>query len=149
MSSGKKLVVATVVVIGATAYMAYLGASSSWQYYLTADECLAGAADLTGSRIRVSGRIAPGSLAISPRRERAEFVLAADEGGLDVLCGGILPDNLAENIDVVVEGRLEESGRLRGDKVLTRCASKYESQRREGGMHPSEIVARRQQESRR
>ncbi len=27
---------------------------------------------------------------------------------------------------VVVEGRLDPSGRLQGDKLLTRCASKYE-----------------------
>ena len=149
MSSGKKLAVATLLVVAATVYMAYLGASSSWQYYLTADECLAEAADLAGSRLRVSGRVAPGSLVISPRRDRAEFVLAAYDGGLPVICGGILPDNLAENIDVVVEGRLEAGTRLRGDKVLTRCASKYESKTEETGSTPAETLARRPQESRR
>jgi cytochrome c-type biogenesis protein CcmE len=49
---------------------------------------------------------------------------------LKVICSGPLPDNLAEDMDVVVEGRLEEPDLLRGDKVLTRCASKYGSQNR-------------------
>jgi cytochrome c-type biogenesis protein CcmE len=30
-------------------------------------------------------------------------------------------------MDVVVEGTLQPDGRLIGDKVLTRCASKYEA----------------------
>jgi cytochrome c-type biogenesis protein CcmE len=38
-----------------------------------------------------------------------------------------LPDNLVEGIDVVVEGTLEKQGRLRGEKVMTRCASKYQA----------------------
>jgi cytochrome c-type biogenesis protein CcmE len=42
-----------------------------------------------------------------------------------------LPDNLAEKMAMVVEGRLDDSGTLHGDKVLTRCASKYQSQPRD------------------
>jgi len=30
-------------------------------------------------------------------------------------------------MEVVVEGTLETSGTLRGDKLMTRCASKYEA----------------------
>jgi cytochrome c-type biogenesis protein CcmE len=127
MAPGKKLAIGGVVVAGATLYMAYLGAAASWQYYLTADECLADAARFTGKRVRVSGLVAADSLAIAEDRMRADFVLQGREGRLDVVCAGPLPDNLAEQIEVVVEGRLEETGRLRGDKVLTRCASKYES----------------------
>jgi cytochrome c-type biogenesis protein CcmE len=64
---------------------------------------------------------------MADNRHHATFVL---EGGQDtrlqVICAAVLPDNLAENMDVVVEGRLEVRGVLRGDKVLTRCASKYQ-----------------------
>jgi cytochrome c-type biogenesis protein CcmE len=52
-------------------------------------------------------------------------------GTLAVICAGPLPDNLAEALEVVVEGRLDAGGMVRGDKVLTRCASKYEA--RAGG----------------
>jgi cytochrome c-type biogenesis protein CcmE len=128
MSTGMKLAIGLVVLAGATAYMAYLGASSSWQYYVTAEECLANADAMVGSRLRVSGRVAPDSLRLSADRSRAEFRLAAAEGSLPVVCSGPLPDNLAENVDVVVEGQLEPDGLLRGHKVLTRCASKYEAE---------------------
>ena len=46
MTTGRKLVIGGVIVAGLTAYMAYRGASASWQYYLTADECLAESASL-------------------------------------------------------------------------------------------------------
>jgi len=127
MSPSVKLALGASIMIGATAYMGYVGARASWKYYVTADECLARGAQLEGSRIRVSGGIAAGSLHVAADRSQASFDLLGATGKLPVVCAGPLPDNLAENIDVVVEGRLEHDGRLRGDKLLTRCASKYES----------------------
>ena len=133
MSPSVKLLLGASIVIAVTSYMAYVGASASWQYYVTADECLARATQLEGHRVRVSGRVAVGSLQISSDRSQAKFNLQGATGSLDVVCTGPLPDNLAENIDVVVEGRLEPRAQLRGDKLLTRCASKYEPTKSEGG----------------
>ncbi len=127
MSAGRKLLAGGLVLAAATVFMAYLGASANWQYYLTADECAAAGDRLVGSRVRVSGRVGPESLQMAPDRSSATFALLGAEERLEVRCRGPLPDNLAENIDVVVEGRLEAAGRLQGEKVLTRCASKYES----------------------
>jgi cytochrome c-type biogenesis protein CcmE len=128
MSSGVKLAIGAAVVIGVTTYMAYVGAASSWKYYVTADECLADQAKFVGSRVRVSGRIAPESLQVAADRSLADFSLVGEGALLPVVCTGLLPDNLEEDMEVVVEGRLEADGRLRGDKLLTRCASKYESE---------------------
>lgn len=127
MTTGKKMAIGGVVVAGLTAYMAYRGASASWQYYLTADECLAESVSLVGHRVRVSGRIATGTLTLDRGRSRASFALEAEGANLKVVCPGPLPDNLAEGIAVLVEGRLDQSGVLCGEKVLTRCASKYQS----------------------
>ncbi len=127
MTTGLKLACGGVVVVGVTAYMAYLGAASSWQYYLTVDECIASAADLTENRIRVSGKVARDSLHIGPDRVQATFSLEGTSENLLVTYQGTLPDGLAEQIEVVVEGQIEDSGTLRGEVVLTRCASKYTS----------------------
>lgn len=127
MSVGAKLSVGALVVAGVTGYVAYLGASSSWQYYVTTDECALRAEQLVGLRVRVSGRVVPGSLSVATDRRSAEFVLGGSSGKLRTVCAGPLPDNLAEDRDVVVEGRLARTDRLDGDKVLTRCASKYQS----------------------
>lgn len=129
MWTNRKLALGVMVIAGVTAYMAYLGAANSWQYYLTVDECLANRDALPGDRIRVTGRIVPHTLIVAADRSRAEFSLAGTEGDLPVICSGSLPDELAEGMDVVAEGHLDAGGLLRAHKVLTRCASKYESRR--------------------
>jgi cytochrome c-type biogenesis protein CcmE len=133
MSTGKKLAIAGIVVAGVTAYMAYLGASSSWQYYLTVPECVENAQQVAGRRIRVSGTIVPGTLVIAADRQEASFSLSEAGSQLPVVCKGPLPDDLSttKTMDVVVEGRLEESCTLHGDKLITRCASKYNAQKNE------------------
>lgn len=120
-----KLGIATCIVAGVTAYMAYVGSTASWQYFLTVDECLADAPALVNQRIRVSGKIVVGSLDIGSSRQLATFKICQSDLELAVRCTGPLPDNLNEDMDVVVEGRLDESGTLRSHKVITRCASKY------------------------
>ena len=127
MTTGRKLTIGGIIVVAATGMMAYLGASSSWQYYLDVDQCVSGGQDLLGNRIRVNGKVVPDSLNIEVDRTQATFFLEGTEKNLKVVCSGPLPDNLAEGMDVVVEGRLEDPALLRGHKVLTRCASKYES----------------------
>jgi cytochrome c-type biogenesis protein CcmE len=132
MSVRTKLLTCALILAGVTLYVAYLGASSSWQYYVTVDECLDNVQQFTGRRMRVSGQVARGSLQIADGRRSATFVLEGATGALQTSCVGPLPDNLAENVPVVVEGSLEEDGSLRADKVLTRCASKYESGEQSG-----------------
>jgi cytochrome c-type biogenesis protein CcmE len=128
MTTGRKLAIAGLAVAAVTAYMAYLGAADSWQYYVTVDECLAAPGRFGGDRLRISGKVAADSLEIAADRRHARFALQGTDGRLTVDYAGPMPDKLAEKMDVVVEGRMESSGTLRCEKLLTRCASKYKSQ---------------------
>jgi len=129
-TGGRKLVIAGAVLAMTIGYMAFVGASGSWQYYMTADECLARAAQAAGHRVRVSGTIAADSVQMAADRSEARFALAGSAGNLPVVYAGLLPDTLAAGMEVVVEGRLESPPcLLRGNKILTRCTSKYESRR--------------------
>jgi cytochrome c-type biogenesis protein CcmE len=127
MSPPIKLLLCAAVVAGATAYLAWLGAASSWQYYVLVDECARSPNTFVGQRMRVSGHVAPASLQVSADRRSATFVLQGEQSELQVYCRGLLPDNLAEDMDVVVEGTLREPECLHGEKVITRCASKYQA----------------------
>ena len=87
---------------------------------------------LEGARLRVSGVVTPGSLAVAADRSQATFCLAGSDHHLQVTFTGRPPDNLAEAREVVVEGWYIDKGRhLHADQVFTRCASKYRSS--EGG----------------
>jgi cytochrome c-type biogenesis protein CcmE len=126
MSARVRLAIGLLVIVSALAYVAYLAASSSWQYYLLSDECVAQAGRLLGKRLRVSGLVAAGSLSTAADRRQAAFLLQGHEHRLPVRCTGLLPDNLTEGVEVVVEGTLQPDGHLQGDRVITRCASKYQ-----------------------
>jgi cytochrome c-type biogenesis protein CcmE len=127
MTTGRKLAMGGLIIAGVTAYMAYRGASASWQYYVTVDECAAEVTSLAGRPLRVSGRVAAGTLALDHDRQRASFTLEGNGTTLKVICRGPTPDNLAEGIAVLVEGRIDKTGLLQGDKVLTRCDGKREA----------------------
>lgn len=125
MSSRMKLLIGAVLAGGAIGYLAYAGAANSWQYYLTVDEAVIDATSLSGKHVRLTGHVAPGSLTIGQDRREATFDLQGERQVIHATCRCLMPDNLAENIDVVVEGTLQPSG-IEGNKVITRCASKYQ-----------------------
>ncbi len=122
-----KLLFAGIAVACVIGSMAIIGGATTWQYYLTVEECLSEGPTLPGKRIRVNGTITPGSLSVARDRTSATFQLNGAEQSLAVACSGPLPDNLAEDIQVVVQGEFQPSGWLKGEQVLTRCASKYQS----------------------
>lgn len=128
MTTGKRLAMFGAVLVGATAYTAYLGGSNSWQYYATVDECLSNLPTFTNQRIRVSGKIAAGTLQITADRKQAHFAIEGSMGNVQVVGNGPLPENLAEGRDVVAEGVLTGSAVLQCDKILTQCASKYQAE---------------------
>ena len=113
------------VITAAIGYLVYLGASNPWQYYVLVDECYTQMDRWQGKSLRVNGRVTDGSLNVSPDRRSATFFLEGKSHQFAVTCAGPLPDNLAEGIEVVVEGKLQPDGGLQGERVITRCASKY------------------------
>ena len=131
MTPGARLALGVGIIVGVTTYMAYVGASAGWQYYVTADECVMRLSELSGNRVRVSGQVAAGTLQTTPQRTRVEFILQGMHQRLLVTGRGRFPDNLEEGVEVVVEGTLDPAGVLRADKILTKCASKYEERRAE------------------
>ena len=142
-----KLAVGAAVMLLATAYLAYLGAATSWRYYVLVDECMQADDALLGRRLRVSGRVAANTLVVQHDRSRAAFTLRGTQSELRVSCPGPLPDNRAEEMDVVVEGTMQRKGFLVGEKVLTRCASKYQADKVDSPAveRSSQIVPRREQ----
>ncbi|MHB8971071.1 MAG: cytochrome c maturation protein CcmE [Pirellulaceae bacterium] len=128
MTTGRKLTLGAIVIASVTGYLAFVGANSSWQYYLTVDECLDQAPQIVGSRLRVQGKIEAATLYVDRQQQLVEFKFASERGTLKVICTGPIPDNLAGDMDVVVEGYLESPDLVRGHKILTKCSSKYASQ---------------------
>ena len=125
MSAGARLAIGTMIVVATTVYMSFVGASASWQYYLTVDECLAQQEQLGTQPLRINGQVLSESLRTLPDRGGIEFQLAGTQDILRVTYAGRVPDNLKDGQQVVVEGSLQGPCLLVANSVLTRCASKY------------------------
>ena len=100
---------------------------SSWSYYYTVDEFVSGSEKIRNAPVRLAGKVKPGTAVKDMQTLRLTFTLAGKEAEIPVAYTGIVPDNFAEDIEVVVQGRLEPSGTFKADSVMTRCESKYKA----------------------
>ena len=131
-----RFLVGGAVLLLAVAYLVYLSLSSATVYYYTVAEVQAQRQALGSRLVRVSGTVAPGSIARDEARLRFDVSDAA--GRLPVVYGGIVPDIFSEEVEVVVEGRYGEDGVFRATSLLTKCPSRFEAAlegRREGRTH--------------
>lgn len=135
MTAQTKLALGAATIVGTMAYVAYLAASTNWQYYVRVEECVAQADQWRGKRLRVSGRVSVGSLRVPVNRRGATFILEENGQALPVTYVGLVPDNLAEGKEVLVEGKLPPEGSFQAETLITRCASKYVAE--EGASPPT------------
>ena len=129
----------------AIAYLIVSAIRSTSEYYLTVDEVSARQAELGRDPIRVAGRVKPGTISWEPNSLTLKFVIvpipdpaaatpvrpvsvkAVDSVSFPVFCAGQpKPDMLAENRDVIVEGKLGAGGFIIASQVMTSCPSKYQ-----------------------
>ena len=119
-----KALVATVVIGGAATVLAVTGMSRDWVYYLPVDEYVA-SPEHQGRRVRLHGIVGRDDVAVDPVSLTAEFDLVGTSSRLRVAYRGVVPDQFQPDREVVVEGAVDETGVLRADTLLTKCASKY------------------------
>jgi cytochrome c-type biogenesis protein CcmE len=134
-----------VVIALAIAYLIVSAIRSTSEYYLTVDEVSARQSELGRDPIRVAGRVKPGTISWDPNSLTLKFVIvpipdpaaaapvrpvsvkAVDPVSFPVFCAGQpKPDMLAENRDVIVEGKLGAGGVIIASQVMTSCPSKYQ-----------------------
>jgi len=133
------------VIALAIAYLIVSAIRSTSEYYLTVDEVSARQSELGRDPIRVAGRVKPGTISWDPNSLTLKFVIvpipeppaatpvrpvsvkAVDSVSFPVFCAGQpKPDMLAENRDVIVEGKLGAGGVIIASQVMTSCPSKYQ-----------------------
>ena len=122
-----KLVIGVVVIGGGIGYFMYQAMQSSWSYYYSVDEFAAGSDAVRNSSLRLAGKVKPDTVTRDVQQMLLSFVLAGTNHEMPVTYKGVVPDNFTDNIEVVVEGRLEPSGIFHAQTLMTRCESKYKA----------------------
>jgi cytochrome c-type biogenesis protein CcmE len=141
-----RFVIGAGLIVAAVAYLITTAIRNTSEYYLTVAEVAARHADLGGQPLRIAGRVKPGTISWDPASLTLKFammpipepasdgavkqVVATEPVSFDVTCAGEpKPDMLADNRDVIVEGRLAASGGITATQVLTSCPSKYQAKK--------------------
>ncbi len=122
-----KMLVAGLVLTASVGYLAVAGVKSGWVYYLHVDDFVQ---DTTyqNRRVRLFGLVDTENVQVAPALLTAKFDLRGESNRISVNYQGVVPDTFKPGGEVMVEGKLDEAGVFQADTLMTKCASKYQSQ---------------------
>lgn len=127
MLKGKtKFIVAITVIALAIAYLVYGGVNDTMIYYLTVQELKDKVPSVYKQKVRVSGKVVPGSIK-NKIDGSLEFTIADGDETLDVKYKGIVPDIFKDDVEAVVEGLYTPDNVFVASLLLAKCPTKYES----------------------
>lgn len=126
-----RLAVAVMLVAGAVTWLVFAATRENLTYYYEIDEL--GAATATDDKIRLSGDVVAGSIVREDATRRIRFAIRGTDAPagspeVPVVYGGTVPDIFRPDIQVVVEGRLDEGGTFHAETLLAKCPSKYQAE---------------------
>lgn len=122
----KKFLIGGILIFAAIGYLAFVGFKGSSIYYLTVSELQTEETIKYEQKVRVNGMVSEYTVdKDSDSGRTVNFTLSEGGASLAVMYNGILPDAFQNDIDVVVEGSLNEGGYFLADNILVKCPSKY------------------------
>jgi len=119
-----RFVVGFVIILSAIGILVARGAKNSMVYYVTVTELLGKPRgdDLKG--LRVTGKVVEGT--IDRKDFELSFQMTDGQNALPVSYRGVVPDTFGEKGEVVVEGKLLQTGTFEANFLMAKCPSKYE-----------------------
>ena len=128
-----RFMVGLVGVAAVISYLVWTGVSSTMVYYLTPVELMERVEEDPSFRdlgVKVSGKVVPGTYERVEGELLHRFVIhdLEDESvTFPVEWRDALPDTFTDEVEVVVEGRLNAEGVFEATTLLTKCGSRYEA----------------------
>ncbi len=124
-SSRARLVLLLVVATAAISVLAFKAAGSSLYYYLTPDEYLANPA-LEDTRVRVAGRVVPGTIVEVAGRPVAFDIQGDVEDRVSVQFEhGVVPNLFGPYALVVAEGTGRANGLIEADSIIIKHEDEF------------------------
>ena len=122
-------VLATVLILGG-AFITLLATSmrENVQFYKHVDEVMPAAEEWYGRTLKLQGNVVPGTIARRDNSLDYRFDVKHGDSVVTAYYTGVVPDNFADNAEVVVTGQLSQAGfQVEPDGVMAKCPSKYDS----------------------
>jgi cytochrome c-type biogenesis protein CcmE len=130
MRAGTKFIIGGALVLGTVGYLMATGIKETGVYYLTPTEL--------GSRVeadrsfynvgvKMGARVVKGSIVRDVATQTITFRATDGQRTWPVTYRGLAPDTFTDEVDVVVEGRLQSDGVFHATTLLAKCGSRYEA----------------------
>ncbi len=130
MRARTKFIIGGVLVLGTVSYLMASGIKDTGEYYLTPTELAAKIhADQSfyNVGVKMGARVVKGSITRDVASQTITFRATDGAHTYPIVYHGLAPDTFTDDVDVVVEGRLQPDGTFRATTLLAKCASRYEA----------------------
>ncbi len=132
MKPGHKFLFGAVIIVASVGLLMFQGVKETGVYFLTPTELAAKTtADPTFYNVglKMGARVVPGSVRRDAATQTIDFQVTDGTHTYPVTYRGLVPDTFtdANDIEVVVEGRLGKDGVFHATDVLAKCGSRYEA----------------------
>jgi cytochrome c-type biogenesis protein CcmE len=132
MKAGHKFLVGAGLIVASVVLLIAQGVKETGVYFLTPSELAAKTtADPTfyDVGLKMGAKVVPGSIRRDDRNRQVDFQVSDGVQSYPVIYRGLVPDTFtdANDIEVIVEGRLGRDGVFRATEVLAKCGSRYEA----------------------
>jgi len=133
MKPGHKFLVGALLIVASVGFLIGEGVKETGVYFLTPAVLAAKtAADPTfvdNVGFKVGAKVVPGSIRRDNATRTIDFKVSDGVKTYPVTYHGLVPDTFtdANDIEVIVEGRLGHDGVIRATDVLAKCGSRYEA----------------------
>jgi cytochrome c-type biogenesis protein CcmE len=132
MKAGHKFLLGAALIVGSVGFLIAEGVRETGVYFLTPSELAAKTmADSTfyDVGLKMGAKVVPGSIRRDASNREVDFEVSDGVKSYPVTYRGLVPDTFtdANDIEVIVEGRLGRDGIFRATEVLAKCGSRYEA----------------------
>ncbi len=130
MSPKAKFLIGAGFVVVTVGFLMAEGIRDTGVYFLLPSELAERAAQdssIYDVGIRLGGTVVNGSIHRDVAAQILSFEVTDGNATFPVLYRGLAPDTFADDVEVVVEGRLSPGGTVQATNVLAKCGSRYEA----------------------
>ncbi len=136
-----KLIIGSVVLIGALVYFAFLAFQSATVYYYTVSELHDVGPTPVNKLVRVNGKLIEPSFVRADGSTLANFELTDGASNVHATYNGVLPDLFFNShSEIILEGTFGSDGVFTGQNVIVKCPSKYIELEEEGEPQPADYT---------
>jgi cytochrome c-type biogenesis protein CcmE len=132
MKAGHKFLVGAGIIVASVVLLIAQGVKETGVYFLTPTELAAKTSadpSFYDLGLKMGAKVVPGSIRRDPTNRQIDFEVSDGSRSYPVTYRGLVPDTFtdANDIEVIVEGRLGRDGVFRATEVLAKCGSRYEA----------------------